>query len=222
MKIDVVQRVMKVNDEIADAVRTELRQAGLLTLNIMSAPGSGKTTLIEETIIRSAGMLKIGVIEGDPETSLDAERIARHNVPVTQIETAGGCHLEANLVRRALSNFVLEDLDLLIIENVGNLVCPVGFDLGESARVAMVSTTEGHDKPAKYPSLFRKADVVLLNKMDLLPYVDFDFDQFREYVWKLNADVPIIDMSCKTGEGLEAWFLWIEERLEQESVQRAS
>ena len=221
MKINVVQRVMKVNDEIADAVRTELQRAGLLTFNIMSAPGSGKTTLIEETITRRGDVLKIGVIEGDPETSLDAARIARHNVPVTQIETAGGCHLEANLVRRALRNFSLEDLDLLIIENVGNLVCPVGFDLGETARIAMVSTTEGHDKPAKYPSLFRKADVVLLNKIDLLPYVDFDFDQFREYVWKLNPDVPIIDVSCKTGEGLEAWFLWIEEKLELGSAKTA-
>ena len=218
MKIDVIQKVLKVNDELAAGVRKQLAEAGLIAFNMMSAPGSGKTTLIEQTIIRMRGSLNIGVIEGDPETCLDAERIARHDVPVTQIETAGGCHLEANLVQRALANFDLPSLDLLIIENVGNLVCPASFDLGENARVVLVSTTEGHDKPAKYPNLFRKADVVVLNKVDLLPYVDFDFGAFRDSVWKLNPHAPVIDVSCKTGEGLDAWCFWIAEAMEKISA----
>lgn len=213
MEINVVQKVLKVNDELAEEVRDQFSAAGVLALNLMSSPGSGKTTLIEKTLEALKGTVPVGVIEGDPETSLDAERISRHGVPVTQIETAGGCHLEANLVKRALEGFDLQALDLMIIENVGNLVCPASFDLGESAKVVMVSTTEGHDKPAKYPNMFRKADVIILNKMDLLPHVDFDFEQFRDYVHKLNPDAALIDLSCKTGEGLEAWLLWIQERL---------
>lgn len=219
MEINVVQKVMKVNDELATDVRNDLAAAGVLALNLMSSPGSGKTTLIEKTLAAIKDTTRVGVIEGDPETSLDAERIARFGVPVTQIETAGGCHLEANLVKRALAGFDLASLDLLIIENVGNLVCPASFDLGESAKVVLVSTTEGHDKPAKYPNMFRKADVIVLNKMDLIPYIDFDFEKFRDYVHKLNPGAALIDMSCTTGEGVEAWLMWIEERLGQESAQ---
>jgi len=222
MKINVVQKVLKVNDEIAEANRCDLKNAGLMTFNMMSAPGSGKTTLIEQTILRTRGHLRINVIEGDPETSIDAERIAKHHVPVTQIETAGSCHLEANLVRRALDHFDLNALDLLIIENVGNLVCPASFDLGETVKVVMVSTTEGHDKPAKYPNMFRKADVIVLNKMDLLPYTGFDFDIFRGYVSKLNPEAALIDISCATGEGLDAWLMWIDERIACETARPVS
>lgn len=222
MEINVVQKVMKVNDELAEEVRTMLKGAGVVALNIMSSPGSGKTTLIEKTLAAVSGSIKIAVIEGDPETSLDAERIAQYGVPVTQIETAGGCHLEANLVKRALAGFDLPSLDLLIIENVGNLVCPASFDLGEDAKVVMVSTTEGHDKPVKYPNMFRKADAIVLNKMDLLPYIDFDFERFRDYVHNLNPGAPLIDISCKTGEGMDAWLLWIKERLAQEPVPAAN
>lgn len=218
MEINVVQKVLKVNDELAAEIREQLSVADVIALNMMSSPGSGKTTLIEKTLAALEGKLRVGVIEGDPETSLDAERIAKFGVPVTQIETAGGCHLEANLVKRALGGFDLANLDLLIVENVGNLVCPASFDLGENAKVVMVSTTEGHDKPAKYPNMFRKADVILLNKMDLLPHVDFDFEAFRAYVHALNPDAPLIDLSCKTGEGIDAWLLWIEERIAQESA----
>jgi len=221
MEINVVQKVLKVNDELAEEVRVELSRAGVVALNMMSSPGSGKTTLIEKTLEAVQDSIRIGVIEGDPETSLDAERIARYNVPVTQIETAGGCHLEANLVKRALTNFNLADLDLLIIENVGNLVCPASFDLGESAKVVMVSTTEGHDKPAKYPNMFRKADVIILNKMDLLPHVDFDFEKFRAFVHQLNPAAPLIDMSCTTGEGIDAWLLWVQEEIAQVTAQQA-
>lgn len=222
MEINVVQRVLKVNDELAADVRGRLAEAGVLALNIMSSPGSGKTTLIEKTLEAIGSSIRVGVIEGDPETALDAERIAQYGVPVTQIETAGGCHLEANLVKRALEGFELDNLDLLIIENVGNLVCPASFDLGENAKVVMVSTTEGHDKPAKYPNMFRKADVIILNKMDLLPYVDFNFEKFRNYVHQLNPGAPLIDISCTTGEGLDAWLLWIQERIAQGSVQTPS
>jgi len=209
MKIEVVERVMKVNDELAQGVRARLHRAGVACANLMSAPGSGKTTLIEAALRVFKDTLRIGVIEGDPDTTLDAERIAACGAPVVQINTAGGCHLEANLVNQALDKFDLDQLDLLLIENVGNLVCPVGFDLGENRRVAVVSTTEGHDKPAKYPKLFRIANLVVLNKVDLLPYVDFDVTVFREYVEKLQPGVPILEVSCRSGVGVDAWCLWL-------------
>ena len=209
MKINVVERVLKVNDELAGTVRQRLEEAGIIAVNLISAPGSGKTTLIEQAAQRLEGIARLGVIEGDPDTTLDAERIAKLDIPVTQINTAGGCHLEANLVLRALDQFDLKALDLLIIENVGNLVCPVSFDLGESKRVGMVSVAEGHDKPAKYPKLFRTADLVILNKLDLLPYVDFDMDRFRDYMSKLNPDGRILETSCRTGEGIDAWVEWL-------------
>lgn len=209
MKIEVVERVMKVNDELAQGVRARLQRAGVACANLMSAPGSGKTTLIESALRVFKNTLRIGVIEGDPDTTLDAERIAACGAPVVQINTAGGCHLEANLVNQALDKFNLEHLDLLLIENVGNLVCPVGFDLGENRRVAVVSATEGHDKPAKYPKLFRIADLVILNKVDLLPYVDFNVAVFREYVERLQPGVPILEVSCRSGAGVDAWRSWL-------------
>lgn len=209
MDVKVVQKVMKVNDELAQGVRERLQEARVACVNMMSAPGSGKTSLIEVALRALGGCPRIGVIEGDPDTTLDAERIAACGAPVVQINTDGGCHLEANLVGRALGNLDLAALDLLLIENVGNLVCPVGFDLGESRRIAVVSTTEGHDKPAKYPKLFRSADLVLLNKIDLLPYVNFDTAIFRTYVDGLKPGVPILEVSCRTGEGVEAWCGWL-------------
>lgn len=209
MQIDVVQKVMKANDDIALSVRERLQAAGVVALNVMSAPGSGKTSLIEATLRAIQGELCVGVIEGDPDTALDAERIAECGAPVVQIQTAGGCHLEANLVMKALDRLPLTELDVLFIENVGNLVCPVEFDLGERTRVAMVSAPEGHDKPAKYPKLFRTADVVLLNKIDLLPYVTFDPVQFEHYVKKLNPDVTILRTSCTTNEGVDEWLGWL-------------
>lgn len=211
MEIKVVQKVMKVNDELAQGVRERLAGAGVVCVNMMSAPGSGKTSLIEAALRSLQGAPRIGVIEGDPDTTLDAERIAACNAPVVQINTDGGCHLEANLVGRALNDFDLAQLDLLLIENVGNLVCPVGFDLGETKRVAVVSVTEGHDKPAKYPKLFRTANLVVLNKLDLLPYVDFNVAMFRDFVDRLQPGVPILDVSCRTGEGVDAWCAWLRE-----------
>ena len=209
MKIDVVQRVLKANDEIAKLVREQLNKHNVKCVNMISAPGSGKTTLIESIFQEGAVDLKIGVIEGDPETSRDAERVAKYDVPVVQINTAGGCHLEAHLVLQALDKLPLEELNLLIIENVGNLVCPVGFDLGEDARVAVVSVSEGHDKPFKYPKLFTTANVVVLNKIDLLPYVDFDVEEFERGVLGINPNVSIIRTSCRTKEGIDKWINWL-------------
>lgn len=209
MEIKVVEKVLKVNDELAQSVRDRLEAAGVRCINMISAPGSGKTSLLESAVKALDGRLRLSVIEGDPDTTLDAERIAACGAPVVQINTAGGCHLEANLVLRALDQIDLAQTDLLVIENVGNLVCPVSFDLGENRRVAVVSTTEGHDKPAKYPKLFRCADVVVLNKIDLLPYVDFRVDVFLDYVERLRPGVPVLQVSCRTGDGIGEWAAWL-------------
>ncbi|GMU91665.1 MAG: hydrogenase accessory protein HypB [Candidatus Hydrogenedentota bacterium] len=212
MEIEVVQKILKVNDEIAAGIRACLERARVAAVNLISAPGSGKTSLIEAALAALRDTHRIGVIEGDPDTTLDAERVAKLGAPVVQIQTSGGCHLEANLVHRAIDRLPLGELDLLLIENVGNLVCPVEFDLGESDRVAVVSTPEGHDKPAKYPKLFRSASTVVLNKIDLLPYVDFDEAIFEAYVRKTNPNARILRVSCKTGEGINAWTQWLESR----------
>lgn len=210
MKIDVIQKVLKINDEVAESVRARLRDAGVRCVNLIGGPGSGKTSLIESVARHCEGRLRLGVIEGDPDTSLDAERVARCGLPVVQINTGGGCHLEANLVLRALDRLPLNDLDLLLIENVGNLVCPVDFDLGENRRVAVLSTAEGHDKPAKYPKVFRSADLVVLNKCDLLPHVDFDTLAFETYVINLKPGLPILHASCRTDEGIPDWAAWLD------------
>lgn len=209
MEIQVLHKVLKANEEFAQMVRQRLAQARVLCLNLISAPGSGKTSLLEATARRLGEKLNIGVIEGDPDTTRDAERIAKTGVPVVQVNTEGGCHLDANLVYRALDSFDLQSLDLLFIENVGNLVCPVEYDLGENARVALVSTPEGHDKPAKYPKLFRTAQVIILNKIDLIDMVDFDNNQFLHDIERLNADARVISISCRTGQGLDDWFNWL-------------
>jgi hydrogenase nickel incorporation protein HypB len=211
--IRVVRKVLQANDEFACTVRQGLQAAGVVALNVISAPGSGKTSLIEAAIRSLGNRLRIGVIEGDPDTTRDAERIARLDVPVVQINTAGGCHLDASLVSRALDHFDLSQLDLLFIENVGNLVCPVEFDLGESGRVAMVSVPEGHDKPAKYPKLFYTAHLVVLNKTDLLPFVDFDTTLFRHDLERLNPKLPVLNVSCRTGAGVVEWSEWLYQRV---------
>jgi hydrogenase nickel incorporation protein HypB len=209
----VVRQVLQANDQCAALVRQRLQEAGVVALNVMSAPGSGKTSLIEAAIRALGDRRRIGVIEGDPDTTRDAERIARLDIPVVQINTAGGCHLDANLVWRSLDHFDLAQLDCLFIENVGNLVCPVEFDLGESGRVAIVSVPEGHDKPAKYPKLFHTADVVVLNKIDLLPFVDFDTAAFCSDLQRLNPQLPLLKVSCRTGEGMTEWHAWLSERV---------
>lgn len=213
MEIKVVKRILEANEQHAEVVRQRLREAGVVSLNLISAPGSGKTSLIEATIRALRGKVRLGVIEGDPDTTRDAERIARLDVPVVQINTEGGCHLEATMVLRALEEMALDGLQLLFIENVGNLVCPVVFDLGETYRVAVVSAAEGHDKPAKYPALFRTAHVTVLNKVDLIPYLDFDEAQFTADVRRLNPQMPILRVSCRTGEGISEWVQWLEAKL---------
>ncbi len=220
MEIRVIERVLKVNDELALEVRNRLREAGITAINIISAPGSGKTALIERAIPALRDKLRLGVIEGDPDTTRDAERVAALGAPVTQINTSGGCHLEANLVLRALDALPLDELDLIIIENVGNMVCPVNFDLGEMWRAAVVSVPEGHDKPAKYANLFRKTDLVVLNKTDLLPYVDFDMAVFEADLAQLNPGVELLRTSCRSGDGMAAWTAWLE-RVCGESPARA-
>ncbi|MCS7308841.1 MAG: hydrogenase nickel incorporation protein HypB [Armatimonadota bacterium] len=214
MEIKVVRRIMEANEQHAEVVRRRLREAGVVALNLISAPGSGKTSLIETAIRELKGTVRLGVIEGDPDTTRDAERIARLDVPVVQINTEGGCHLEATMVLRALEEMTPDGLQLLFIENVGNLVCPVVFDLGETYRVAVVSAAEGHDKPAKYPALFRTAHVTVLTKIDLIPYLDFDEGQFTTDVRRLNPQMPILRVSCRTGEGVSEWVRWLQERLQ--------
>jgi hydrogenase nickel incorporation protein HypB len=209
MEIKVVRRIMEANEQHAQVVRQRLQEAGVVALNLISAPGSGKTSLIECAIRELKHQVHIAVVEGDPDTTRDAERIARLDVPVVQINTEGGCHLDATMVLRALEEIDLDHVQLLFIENVGNLVCPVVFDLGETHRVAVVSAAEGHDKPAKYPALFRTAQVTVLNKIDLIPYVDFDEAQFTHDVRRLNPEMPILRVSCRTGDGVGEWAQWL-------------
>ena len=204
-KITLEHKVLSRNDLLAAELRELFASKGVAVLNMVSSPGSGKTSLLERTLASLARTLSIGVIEGDIQTDNDAVRIARTGVPVHQIQTGGACHLEAGMIRRGLDHFQLDDLDLLIIENVGNLVCPSAFDLGEGCRVSVISVTEGDDKPLKYPAMFRSADVMVINKMDLLPHTDFDVDKVIHNAKSLNPGIRILKTSCRTGEGLEKW-----------------
>lgn len=211
--VTVERKILKKNDEIAAENRQIFKKNKLFTINLLSSPGSGKTSLLEKTIEQLNNSIKIGVVEGDVQTDNDAQRIAKYNVPVVQIVTNGGCHLEAKLVQNALENFDLSTLELLVIENVGNLVCPANYDLGEDKKIVMLSTTEGDDKPSKYPSMFRVSDVMIVNKTDLLEYVDFDMNRVREHAHTINPNLEIIELSCKTGEGLDVWIDWIRDNL---------
>ncbi len=211
--VTVERKILKKNDEIAAENRQIFKKNKLFTINLLSSPGSGKTSLLEKTMEQLSNSIKIGVIEGDVQTDNDAQRIAKYNVPVVQIVTNGGCHLEAKLVQNALENFDLSTLEILVIENVGNLVCPANYDLGEDKKIVMVSTTEGDDKPSKYPSMFRVSNVMVINKIDLLEYVDFDMNRVREHAHTINPNLEIIELSCKTGEGLDVWIDWIRDNL---------
>jgi len=208
--IKVGEDILGANDEQARDNKTRLDGHRILTINIMSSPGAGKTSLIMRTIDHMKDRARIGVIEGDVASSVDADKINEMGIPVIQINTAGGCHLDANMVESALNGLPLESIDLLFIENVGNLICPNAFALGEDARVMIPSVPEGDDKPLKYPAMFADTDVVLLNKTDLAPYVDFDMDAFTSTVTGLNPDVVIFPLSCKTGDGLDDWFTWLD------------
>ena len=209
MEIKVMKNILDRNQNKANEVRDNLRRLNVLMINIISSPGAGKTTLLERTCEEFSGRLRIGVIEGDVTTDRDAQRLKRFNIPIIVINTEGGCHLDSYSISKVLPEFDLENLDLLFIENVGNLICPTEFDLGEEFKLAVVSTAEGDDKPAKYPMLFREAEAVLLNKIDLIPYTNFNFENFKTDLRMLNPRIPLFSVSCTTGEGLNEWFSWI-------------
>ncbi len=209
MKISVVKNILEANDRIAHQNRSLFDEHGLTVMNLMSSPGAGKTSLLERTIKALKEDLSLGVIEGDIQSSQDAERIARLNVPVVQINTGGACHLDGNMIRDTFGEFNLAALDLLVVENVGNLVCPAEFKVGEDFKAMILSVTEGDDKPAKYPLMFHESSVLLINKIDLLPYVDCTVERIREEAMKINPHMTIFEISCKTGEGMEAWYEWL-------------
>lgn len=207
--ITIERRVLEKNDEIAQQNRSLFARHRLLVLNMVSSPGAGKTSILEHMLHHLRGSLRVGVIEGDVQTDIDAQRVARFNVPAVQIITRGGCHLEANLVRDALQSIDISSLDLLIIENVGNLVCPSNYDLGEAFKVVVASTTEGDDKPLKYPGMFRNASVLIINKIDLIPYVDSNLDTLRGNALRINPALRVFETSCRTGDGIPAWCAWL-------------
>jgi len=211
--ITVERKILKKNDDIAAENRQLFKTHNIFTVNLLSSPGSGKTSLLEKTLEKMNDTVRIAVVEGDVQTDNDAQRVARYDVPVVQIVTNGGCHLEAKLVQNALDNFSLDAVQLLVIENVGNLVCPANYDLGEDKKVVMISTTEGDDKPSKYPSMFRVSDILVINKIDLLPYVDFDMQKVRQNALTINPNLDIIELSCKSGEGLNQWIDWLEHNI---------
>lgn len=212
--ITIERKVLEKNDVIANQNRIKFKEKNLFVMNLVSSPGSGKTSIVEKTIEFSRGKFSIGVIEGDVQTSLDAERVNKFNVPVVQIVTNGGCHLEANLIRDAFKNIVRENFDVLIIENVGNLVCPSNYDLGEDLKVVILSTTEGDDKPLKYPAMFRNSQVLIINKIDLIPYLDCNIDTMKKNALAINPTLKIFEVSCKTNQGLEDWVNWIHRNLQ--------
>jgi len=210
VKVKVVTNILEANERIAAENRKIFDEVNIFVMNIMSGPGAGKTSLIERTIKELKGKIKIGVIEGDIAGTDDAERIEKHGIPVVQINTGGGCHLDANMIREVLEDFPLKELDLLIIENVGNLVCPAEFNLGEDMKVMLLSIAEGHDKPLKYPLMFQESSALILNKIDLLPYTDADINKMKKDSLSLNPKLKIFDVSCKTGDGISEWTNWLQ------------
>jgi hydrogenase nickel incorporation protein HypB len=209
LKVKVVTRILEANDRIAEENRKRFNDAGVYVVNLMGAPGAGKTTLLERTILALKPMLRIGVIEGDIVGSDDAERISALNVPVVQINTGGACHLDANMINEVLDDLPLRELDLLIIENVGNLVCPAEFKVGENRKMMVLSVAEGHDKPLKYPLMFKESSALVLNKMDLLPYMNTNISKVRSDSLALNPDLHIFEVSCANGSGIDAWTQWL-------------
>ena len=214
MKIPVVKNILAANDQIAQENRQLFDEKGVMVVNVMASPGAGKTSLILRTIEALKGRARIGVIEGDVASSIDADRIAGEGVPVVQINTGGTCHLDANMLRVALPQIELEELDILFIENVGNLICPANFRLGAHVQAMLASIPEGDDKPYKYPGMYQGVDALVVNKIDLLPYVKFDMERFRKGVSALNPDVAIFEVSCVTGEGVKEWAEWLLARRE--------
>ncbi|MEK6198359.1 MAG: hydrogenase nickel incorporation protein HypB [Desulfobacterales bacterium] len=212
MRVAVVKNILDANSRIAKENRKLFDDHNLTVINLMSSPGAGKTTLLEQMGTHFAGQMKIGVIEGDIQTTLDAERVAAAGLQAVQIETDGACHLDANMIQNALENLDLATLDLLIVENVGNLVCPAEFNVGENLKVMMLSVTEGDDKPYKYPLMFRESQVLLISKVDLLPHLRCDIEKIKEAARSINPDLIIFEISAYTGQGLDDWHNWIREQ----------
>ena len=209
VKVQVIEQVTKANDQIAAQNQALLDTSGTLAVNLMASPGAGKTSLVMRTVELLRDRLRIGAIEGDTASQVDADRVATTGIPVIQINTGGGCRLDANMLRPALDALPLEELDLLLIENVGNQVCPAGLALGQHIDVVITSVPEGDDKPYKYPNMFLVVDAVVINKIDLLPYLEFDVRALRELVSGMNPQARIFEVSCKSGEGLEEWADWL-------------
>ena len=205
MKITVVKNILEANERIAEENRKLFQEKHVTVINLMSSPGAGKTSLLERTIDTLGNRIRIGVVEGDIESTQDAERISKKGVQVVQINTGGACHLDGNMVRDALPAFDLSKLDLLVVENVGNLVCPAEFNMGEDHKVMILSVAEGDDKPAKYPLMFHESSVLLINKVDLLPYVDCSVERIKEVSLGIHPKLEVFEISCKTGEGIDRW-----------------
>jgi hydrogenase accessory protein HypB len=214
VKVSVIKNVLDANDRIATENRELFDKNKVYVINLMSSPGAGKTSLVERTILALKDKYRIGVIEGDIQDTYDADRVAKLNIPVVQINTGGACHIDGNMIREALPTFDLAKIDLLICENVGNLVCPAEFKIGENAKIMILSAPEGADKPAKYPLMFQESAVMLINKVDLLPYVDFDLEKAKRDALSLHKDLKIFEVSCKTGVGLDGWIKWLTDRID--------
>ena len=213
MEIKIMKNILDRNQDKANDVRNLLLLKKVLMVNIISSPGAGKTTLLERACEAIGAEFRIGVIEGDITTDRDAQRLKKYNIPIVVINTEGGCHLDSHSISKVLDSFDLDNLDVLFVENVGNLICPSQFDLGESFKMAIVSTTEGDDKPGKYPMLFREAVAVLLNKIDLIPYTNFNFESFSSDLKKINSQIPLFEISCTRGDGLTEWYRWITDQI---------
>ncbi|QJB55493.1 hydrogenase nickel incorporation protein HypB [Pseudodesulfovibrio sp. zrk46] len=211
-EVTIVRNVLEANDRLAEELKAKFKEKKILCLNLMSSPGAGKTTLLERTLTDLKEEFKMAVIEGDLQTDNDAQRVAATGAQAVQVNTEGGCHLDSGMVLDSLKALDLEGLDILFVENVGNLVCPAEFEVGEDYKVTLLSVAEGDDKPEKYPLMFHISAVMLLNKVDLLPYVDFDLDKAKGHATKLNKDIEVMPISARSGENMEEWYKWLREK----------
>jgi len=214
MEIKIMKNILDRNQNKANEVRDLLAEKNVVMINLISSPGAGKTTLLEKTLGELTLKYRIAVIEGDITTDRDARRLQRFDIPIVVINTGGGCHLDSHSISKALGSFDLDELDVIFVENVGNLICPSQFDLGETFKLAIVSTAEGDDKPAKYPMLFREARGVVLNKMDLINYTNFSLENFKKDLQMINPALPLLEISCTRGDGMKGWFEWINREIE--------